>query len=110
MASKTIIKPGLYVGYLTTSHEITILLLLINVNYFYKILANKPKIIYTQLIDINNGELMLGEIEALLLPALKNILLNPNIVATELESVYKIFKDIKVLTHGQAKSEDKKQA
>lgn len=53
---------------------------------------------------------MLGEIEKLILPALKNILLNPQIVASELESVYKIFRDLKVLSHVKTQSEDQKQA
>lgn len=52
---------------------------------------------------------MLGEIEQMILPALKNMLLNPNLLATELESLYKIFRDIKVLNHGKTQSENQKQ-
>lgn len=53
---------------------------------------------------------MLAEIEMLILQSLKALVTKPEMAIAELQALYSIFRDLKVITNGQTQSSDQKQA
>lgn len=47
---------------------------------------------------------MLQEIEAALFQAIKQFMVNPNLIVTELHTLYVIYKDLKAVTNGSIES------
>lgn len=53
---------------------------------------------------------MLAEIELLLCQAIKQFVIKPELVISELQALYLIYKDLKGITNGHTQSSETKQA
>ena len=52
---------------------------------------------------------MLAEIESLLIGSIKQFIQKPELLVPELQSLYEIYKDLKVITNGDINNESKKE-
>ena len=51
---------------------------------------------------------MLQEIEELIMKALKQFMEKPELIVAELQAIYSMYRDLKVVVHGQANDQNAK--